>query len=255
MTSVRLLSLGVMPCSQGSLMFLRSIGAGLALAAALLLGGCAAPLQNPVGLSADYFAPGKAPQGRIGVLMTTLPKVDTEFPGAACLLCIAVANGAHSALSRQVQSFSIEELKPLPEDLVALLQQQGLQAVLINDAVKLADLPDLKTGDATNKPRKDFSALQKKHQLSRLLVVDFTALGVWRSYSAYVPTDVPKAVMNGAAFIVDLGSHTLEWYLPLSLSRAAEGEWDEPPKFPGLTNAYFQVLETGMDAIKQPLRK
>jgi hypothetical protein len=209
----------------------------------------------PVGLSGDYFAAGKAQQGRVGVLMTTLPKVDTEFPGAGCLLCLAVANGAHSALSKQVQGFSTAELKPLPADLVALLKKQGLDAVLIDEPVTLADLPDLGASDPVNKSRKSFAALKQKHQLARLLVVNFSALGVWRSYSAYVPTDVPKAILNGSASLIELNNHTLEWYLPLALSRAAEGAWDEPPTFPGLSNAYYQVLETGMDTIKQPFKK
>jgi hypothetical protein len=236
-------------------MFLRSIRVGLALCIALVMTGCATYVQPPVALSSDYFAAQKTPPGRVGVLMTVLPKVDTEFPGAGCLLCLAVANGAHSALSKQVQSFSTAELRPLPADLVALLKQRGMDAVLIDEPVKLADLPDLSASDPANKPRKNFGALKQKHGLSRLLVVDFTALGVWRSYSAYVPTDVPKAVMNGTASLINLETNTLEWFLPIAMSRAAEGAWDEPPQFPGLTNAYFQVLETGMDSIKQPFKK
>ena len=236
-------------------MSLRSLGAWFTLSTALLFVACATPVQNPVSLSADYFAPGKTPQGRVGVVMATLPKVDTEFPGAGCLLCLAVANGAHSSLNKHVQSFSTAELKPLPADLVAMLKKQGFDAVLIDEPLKVSDLPDLGASDPANKPRKNFAALKQKHQLTRLLVVDITALGVWRSYSAYVPTDVPKAVMNGSASLIDLNSNTLEWHLPLAFSRAADGAWDEPPSFPGLTNAYFQVLETGMDAIKLPFKK
>lgn len=233
-------------------MSLRSAGAAIALLVATVLAGCAGPVQLPVNLAADYFAAAKAKPGRIGVVMADLPKPDTEFPGAGCLLCLAVANGAHSALSKEVQSFSTAELKPLPTDLVALLKKQGLDAVLITDPLKVSDLPDLGAADPTNKSRKNYGALKAKHQVDRLLVVNITALGVWRSYSAYVPTDVPRAVLYGNASLIDLSTHALEWYLPLSLSRAAEGAWDEPPKFPGLSNAYYQVLETGMDMVKKP---
>jgi hypothetical protein len=225
------------------------------LVAAATLAACAGPVQQPVNLSADYFAAGKAKSGRVGVLMAQLPKVDTEFPGAGCLLCIAVANGAHSALTKEVQTFSTTELKPLPGDLVALLRKQGLDALLIDDAIKVADLPDLGASDPTNKSRKNFGALKSKYGIDRLLVVDITGLGVWRSYSAYVPQDVPKAVLVGSASLIELSTHALEWFLPLSLSRAAEGNWDEPPKFPGLTNAYYQVLESGMDQVKKPFVK
>jgi hypothetical protein len=229
----------------------RFFGATLALVCATFLAGCAGPVQQPVNLADNYFSSGNAKSGRIGVVMAELPKPDTQFPGAHCLLCLGVANMAHSALNKEVQAFSTAELKPLPADLVALLQKKGLDAVLISEPLKVADLPDLKSSDA-NKARKDFSALKAKHKIDRLLMVHVTALGVWRSYSAYVPTDLPAAVANGNASIVDLSNNTLEWYLPLSASRKAEGTWDEPPKFPGLSNAYYQVLESVMDMVKKP---
>ena len=236
-------------------MLMSTVRAATALFVVTVLAGCAGPVQQPINLAADHFSAGKGRSGRIGVVLAELPKPDTSFPGAGCLLCLAVANGAHAALSKEVQSFSTAELKPLPADLVALLKKQGLDAVVVDETVKLADLPDLGASDSTNKSRKNFAALKAKHKLSRLLVVDITALGVWRSYSAYVPTDVPKAVLYGTISLVELDTHALEWHLPLALSRAADGAWDEPPKFPGLSNAYYQVLETAMDMVKKPLGK
>ena len=226
-----------------------------ALALSALLAGCAGPVQTPVNLAADYFSASKARAGKVGVVMSDLPKPDTQFPGAFCLLCLAVANGAHSALSKEVQAFSTAELQPLPADLAALLKKQGLDVVLINEPLKVADLPDLGANDPVNKARKNYASLKAKHGIDRLLVVHITSLGVWRSYSAYVPTDPPRAVLNGTVSMIDLSSHALEWYLPLAVSRAADGAWDEPPKFPGLSNAYYQVLETGMDMVKKPLGK
>ena len=226
-----------------------------ALALSAFLAGCAGSVQTPVNLAADYFSAGKAKPGKVGVVMSDLPKPDTQFPGAFCLLCMAVANGAHSALSKEVQTFSTAELQPLPADLAALLKKQGLDVVLINDPLKVADLPDLGASDPVNKARKNYASLKAKHGIDRLLVVHITSLGVWRSYSAYVPTDPPRAVLNGTVSMIDLSSHALEWFLPLAVSRAADGAWDEPPKFPGLSNAYYQVLETGMDMVKKPLGK
>jgi hypothetical protein len=240
---------------KGDFMSSRFSTALSALLVASFLAACAGPVQQPVDLPGDYFAAGKSKPSRIGVVMSELPKPDTQFPGASCLICLGVANVAHSALTKEVQTFSTNEMKPLPADLVALLTKQGLDAVLITDPLKVADLPDLKHADPINKTRKDFSALKAKHKVDRLLVVDVTALGVWRSYAAYVPTDVPAAIANGSASLIDLGSSSLEWYLPLTVSRKADGAWDEAPKFPGLSNAYYQVLESVMDAIKKPFAK
>lgn len=226
------------------------------LFALALLAGCAAPPQAPVDIGADYFAPGKAKTSRVGVVMADLPQPDTQFPGAGCLLCIAVANGVHSQLTTEVKTFSTAELKPLPADLVTVLKARGQDAVLIDGPLDITALPNLPSaGEATNKARKDFSSFKTRHGVDRLLVVHVSSLGVWRSYSAYVPTDTPRAVLNATVSLVDLNTHTLDWYLPLNLSRAADGAWDEPPKYPGLSNAYYQVLETAIDAIKKPLAR
>lgn len=233
-------------------MSLRRFACVFAWSAAALLTGCAVPVQQPVNLSDGYFAQ-KANSGRVGVVVTELPKPDTEFPGAGCLLCIGVANAAHSSLTSQVRTFTTDELKPLSGELASLLKKRGMDVVVIDDLVKYKDLPDFEANGAPNKSRKNLSALKSKHQVDRILLVHFDAAGVWRAYSAYVPIDVPKAVLKGHAAIIDLSSHSLDWYLPLDVARAADGAWDEPPKFPGLTNAYYQALEAGMDQIKKPL--
>ena len=65
-------------------MSIQRLGATVALLAAALLAGCAAPVQQPVNLAPDFMST-KAKQGRLGVVMAELPKPDTQFPGAGCL--------------------------------------------------------------------------------------------------------------------------------------------------------------------------
>ncbi|MCE2916650.1 MAG: hypothetical protein ACOVOT_16700 [Rubrivivax sp.] len=208
---------------------------------------------KPVELAPDFFA-SKAKSGRIGVAVSEFPKADTQFPGAYCLLCLAVASGAHSKLTDHVRTLSTDDLKPMQANLAELLRKRGMDVVVIDAPVKMAELPDFKgTGSAEQAfSPKDFSALKAKHGIDRLVMVNIGYLGVWRSYSAYVPTDVPKAVVGGHGYLIDLSTHRLEWSAPLSISRSAEGAWDEPPKFPGLTNAYFQALEDAIQAVTRP---
>ena len=51
------------------------------------------------------------------------------------------------------------------------------------------------------------------------------------------------AYAEGVAYLVDVRTNALDWYYTYSQKLPADGAWDEPPQFPGLTNAYFQVLE------------
>jgi hypothetical protein len=53
----------------------------------------------------------------------------------------------------------------------------------------------------------------------------------------------------------DALAHKLDWFEKVDIRSTATGAWDEPPKFSGLTNAYFQVLERGKDALTVPFKR
>ena len=229
---------------------LRTILAGAAAYALLFLSGCATPLQPPLPLTTASLS---AQGSRIGVAMTALPQVDTHLPGASCLLCLAAASIANSSLTSHARTLPYEDLGKLKETIAELVRKRGAEPVVIDAALKLDDLPN--NGSKTpNQARKDFSSLQKKYGIDKLLLVDITLIGFERTYSAYFPTSDPKGALYGSGALIDLKSNALEWYVPLAVLRSADGKWDEPPKFPGLTNAYFQVLELGKDELLKPLQ-
>jgi hypothetical protein len=224
------------------------IGA-LVLAAVTTLSGCAVQMQQPLALAPEALA---SSAGKVGVVMTPLPKVDTEFPGAGCLLCIGVARAAHSSMTDHVRTLSQEDLAQLPQMAAALVNKKGAQAVVLSEPLKLDAFPKF-DASKPNFARQDFRALREKHGVDKLIVIQVDAVGVWRGYSSYVPTEPPKGTFNGAVFMVNLRDNALEWFKPINVRKGAEN-WDQPPKFPGLTNAYFQALEQGKDEILQPLQ-
>lgn len=223
---------------------------GLVLAAiSLFLNGCATiPHQEPIQLAENTLA---SKTGRMGVAMTPLPKVDTSFPGASCLLCIAAASAANSSLTNHTRTLPYEDLPKLKNNVADLLHKKGMDAIVIAEDLQIDTLPDY-ASKGPNTAHKDFSSLKQKYNIDKLIVINITALGMWRTYSAYIPTGDPKAVLQGKGYLVDLKNNSYEWYLPVNITKSADGKWDEPPKFPGLTNAYFQSLEIGKDSFLKP---
>lgn len=215
------------------------------------LAGCATAPQQPIALKDNSL---NAQSGSVAVGMTRMPKVDTEFPGAACLLCIAAASIANSSLTEHTQKLSYEDLPKLKQEVADALRKKGVQVVVIAEDLDLESLPAASTSEP-NFALKNFTVLKQKLNADRLLVIEVNTLGMVRTYSAYFPTSDPKATLRGAGYIVNLNDNRLEWYLPVGISRGASGPWDEPPKFPGLTNAYYQVIEQGRDAILAPFLK
>ena len=226
------------------------VAAGLVMLVGLLAG-CAAPVQNPVALNSAALT---APKVRVGVGMTALPKIDTQFPGAGCLLCLAAASMANSSLTAHANTLPPEDLPKLKELLAEQLAKRGMQAKVIADPLKIDDLPNAST-QGPGLASKDFTALAKVHDFDKLLVVSINLIGFERTYASYFPTSDPKAVVRGTAFLVDLKTNAYDWYMPLNVVKAADGPWDEPPKFPGLTNSYFQAVELGKDEILKPFKQ
>lgn len=222
---------------------------GVAALVVAALGGCATAPQQAMPLSATALT---GDGGRVGVAMTALPKIDTAFPGAGCLLCIAVASGVHGKMTDHVRTLPYEDLPDLKKQAAAAITKKGATAVMIDGEFKIDALENFKS-DQPNFARKDFRSLREKHNIDRLMVVDVAALGVWRDYSSYVPTSDPKAIVKGAAYMVNLRTNALEWYAPIEIAKAAT-TWDQPPKYPDLTNAYFQAIELGKDVVLKPLQ-
>ncbi|MES3020561.1 MAG: hypothetical protein V4857_03145 [Pseudomonadota bacterium] len=230
----------------GSVMNLRI---ALFLAAAVsFLSGCATAPQLPVPLSPTALT---VPNTKIGVAMTAIPKVNTFFPGANCLLCLGAAELTNATLSTYVQTLQLEDLPQLKNKIAAVLTKKGNSALVIDEALNLESLADHKT-EVPNMARKDFKSLKGKYKVDKLLVLELN-VSVQRAYASYFPAGDPKAQMQGVAYLVNLNDNSFEWYLPVSIIKGSDGKWDEPPSFPGLTNAYFQVLEMGKDSILNPL--
>ncbi|HYC47449.1 MAG TPA: hypothetical protein VED01_18400 [Burkholderiales bacterium] len=218
-----------------------------AAAAALILSACATPPQAPISL-ADVRISSPA---RIGVAMTALPKVDTSFPGAGCLLCMAAASVANSSLTSHARTLPYEDLPQLKQQIAERLRKKNAHVVIINEPIDLSALSSV-SSPGVGMSRKDFSSFAGKYQIDKLVVIDIRTLGFVRTYSAYIPTAEPKGVFEGTGYLVNLKNHHYEWYVPVNIMRSAGGKWDEPPKFPGLTNAYFQALESGKDSFLKP---
>lgn len=217
----------------------------------LITAGCAVAPQTPISLKPTFW---DASAKKVGIVMTKVPELDITYPGAGCLLCYAAAAGANSTLSNHVKTLSNENLADLKNEVAEQLKARGMDVVVIDQAIDLNDLPKNKS-DLPDSSRLDFSSYKNKYGLTHLVVIDVTFIGMQRAYSSYIPTGAPQGTFIGSSYIVNLENNSFEWYLPLNVFKSVADEWDEPPAFPALTNAYYQALATGKDMILEPFKK
>jgi hypothetical protein len=217
----------------------------------LLVTACAGAPVHYASLSEEVVT-GKA--GKVGVIMTAVPRPDTSFPGASCLLCLAAAATANSTLTGYTHTLSTAEVTAYRATVVKAMRADGADAIEITEVLDFKKLPDVKT-PVPDAPKKDFKNLKATYGVDELVVIDVTSLGVERHYAAYISNADPNGYINGNIFIVDLASNAYRWQLSLHSTKQTEGKWDEPPSFPAVTNAYFEAIEHGKDQILAPLKR
>lgn len=204
-----------------------------------LLTGCATP-QPPVPMDQAFW---NEKQERIGVAYTPLPAPTVALTGQQGLLDYAVNSGMASGLRAKVETWDTSSLREIPQQAAALLQEKGYTVVKLDEPINVEALkkaPSEKTGFTAM----DFQPLKAQNQIDKLVLFSFASAGTTRSYYSVAPTSVPVAQIVVSTYVIDLDDNRMLYYQPKVFSRAADGEWDEAPEFPNLTNAFYQALDS-----------
>lgn len=214
----------------------------------LFVTGCASlPQQQAVDLNLNTIPK----QQKIGVYVSPIPKISTSFPGAGCLLCMGAASLANSSLTKQVETFQTEELAKISSIVIEQLKAKGYEVVTIGSLIPEKKLPKVKPV-AGSTISKSYAGYKTQYGVDQLLVVNFFSVGVARQYSSYIPVGAPQATISAQFYMIDLASNSYSLYAPINIIKAADGEWDAPPNFPAMTNAFYQAEEEAMDFLRKP---
>lgn len=205
---------------------------------------CTTTPQQPV-----LFSPEVASENvSITVTMTELPDPNMDYPGAGCLLCLGVAAAANSDLSKYTKTLPIDDLAVIGEQVTSALEAKGYEVNLASEPLVIKELRKPANKDM-NMASKDYTVLQKELGTSHLLVIKLDSIGMSRNYSSYIPTSLPYINITGAAYLVNLETNLYDWYLPIIQREFSEGEWNEKPDYPSLSNAYFGAIERVRESI------
>lgn len=221
---------------------MKYISIGVLISIVLLAGCSTLPPVQPTGLNKQSITEQKETI-KIGIFSTETSTPSVAFPGADCLLCIAFASGANSELSGHIKSLE-SDVGELDNLLLDELKKQGFNARLITEALNLKDVEKINVKkEQTYAARRDFRPLAKQHGLTHVLVFDIRHHGVVRPYASYVATSAPYAAVSGTAYMIDIASNQYVWNTNIEQKQNAKGQWQTPPTYPELTNAYYSVVE------------
>lgn len=216
----------------------------------LILTGCVTTPQPTVALDTNLFSKGDL---KIGVAYLPPEKqATTHIRGANCLLCIGVASALTNSLSGHLnESISTDELDTLKDAVVSKYSKRSANTKLVElptSLDKLADFPD-QVGFA----KKDFRSLKEKLDVDLLVVLKVNQHGAHRHFNSYIPAGDPQGYVGAHLYSVNLSTNAYVQYLEIEEKVQPEGEWDEPPTFPGVTTSYFQAVENARQKISTAL--
>ncbi len=220
------------------------------IAVSILLTACGSTPQGNVSVDSNFF---QNKETVIGVYSQINKQTDTYLYGADCLLCYMAAAAANSSLTSHFKSLEAQELSIIGDELAQRLKAQGLNVKNIETEINIGNLKKFSTKEI-NYHKNDFRSLKELLGVDKLIVVNFPFHGAARYYSGYIPNGPPTSYVNGSVFMVDLETNKLDQFKSIELKLAVQGEWDEPPAFPGLTNAFYEALELAKDQVREEFK-
>lgn len=215
-----------------------------------LFTGCTMVPMNPIKLEKASMEGAE----KLAVYISNIPETDTSFPGADCVLCSGTAELANSALTKHIKSLDKTDIESTVLEIKEAFAGLKLKVTMIEpDGNEIDKLPSFKRTKEMKQTHasKDFKTYGEKHNADLVAVVNINFQGVKRPYSAYVPTGNPVGSIRGLIYVVDVSSNEYIQYTPVDISIPVQGQWKEPPNYPGVTTAYYEAIEALRDLVNK----
>lgn len=213
----------------------------LLLFALILLVGCSStriPVKN------DFWG---NQNKKIGIIFSESPEPNAYKAGSQGLLDMAINEAMSSNLETHLKTIKTDQFSGIGNIFKENFAKKGINdVVVIEDTIKFDDLYYY-TRNVGKKPvKKSFSSLKDKYDVDFLVVFSINRYGTLRNYYSFIPLGAPQALFQVNGMMVNLLTNEYEWYLEMDEKESTlkiDGEWDEEPDFPNLTEALYSAMD------------
>jgi len=216
----------------------------LVLISAVLASACVtkrAPAGEPVPIPASFWRDTGA---RIGVATVALPKGAVHMVGPQDALDQAIANKKGARLVTYLEGSQPTEFVGVAAAFSSRLRAMGYAVTEIHEPVDPGLYEELRSKAVTSAALPGLAALGSRHGVDRVLLLSVDRFGAYRDYFVFVATSGPQALFQVSGCLVDVRSPGLLWRVAMGEEQnlvPIEGEWDQPPDYPNLTQALHRA--------------
>jgi len=191
----------------------------------------------------------------IGVAIVKYPVPQTYRAGSQGLLDMAINSAAASTLDSYLQKLDLKNFSAVADTFVSKLRQRGFTAKRIEGIVDPEKMPAFSSARSDEKTMdKDFRQLGRQEGVERLILLAIDRCGTIRNYYGFIPLGAPKAFCLCKGHMVNCTSNTIEWFAAteeLTSTVDVIGDWDQPPAYPNLTQAFPKAMESGIQFLEK----
>lgn len=221
----------------------------------LSLIGCASTPLPPISLNSSYW---EQHDQRLGIYVASAEKPQLYMEGDVRLLDYAIIKAVMSTVSSHFEGLDISDYEKLRDELNGRFSQEGRSVQLIAENLEIDALPaftDPDDADTIYFAKSDYSEFKDKLGVDQLLIIIPRRVGLARPYHGFLPLGDPRAIFEVHGELVDLHTNRLLWNADIKQANFSSGAWDEPPTYPGLTNAFYAALEAARQQVLSDLHR
>ncbi len=211
------------------------------LATTFLVAGCN-KVKPQIELSNQFW---EANEKNVAIAVV-MPEESSFYPmGDVRLLDYAIISGAMAGLKSHIKTLQPDDFRNVRIKIAGMLEKAGYDVVQIEEPLDLDKLTKSPQQDTETVfyAEKDFAPMAPRYGVSKLLLIELNQAGVARNYHGFIPLDDPHAIFSVKGQLVDLSNNKLLWNTDTSERIFSQGNWDEPPAYPGLTESFFIAME------------
>jgi len=191
----------------------------------------------------------------VGVAIEQPPKPTAFKAGSQGLLDVAINQANASELETHLNGLDVSKISDLADRVVTHLRQKGFMVKRIKDPIQTDGLAKLDNKDEGSQSQviladRDFRPLKEKHGVDKMVLISVVRIGTIRNYYGFIPLGEPTGLCHLAGKVVNLSNNQLEWSQVVTQTTPnADGSWDVPPNYPGLTKAVYTAFDQSRDML------